>query len=185
MKIREQAEQLVIDNSLVMPVIAGGILALGGLVIGFLGVVNKPHWLLALGAALLVIGGLVIFFCKSTHIVLAKSGDSSITSKSLFGKAKAQTFSLADVTSVQLMSSQRQRLTKTADGDSRYETEVKSSLFLQTRDARRIAIGSKTRKLNVGGMLGALIQSMPLKKEAAQIAQFIGVLVETNETTSL
>lgn len=184
MKIHEEQDQLVIDNSLVMPVIAGGVLAVGGVVIGFLGALQKPHWLIALGALLLVIGGLIIVFSKSTHIVLTKSGDSTIAAKTLFTQSKSQSFALADVTSVQLETSQTQRRTKDADGSDRYETQVKSNLFLQTRDARRIQIGSETRAMNIGGMLGALVQSMPLKKEAAQIAQFIGVLVEVHEATS-
>ncbi|MGA7298571.1 MAG: hypothetical protein WBW92_13825, partial [Rhodanobacteraceae bacterium] len=92
---------------------------------------------------------------------------------------------MADVTSVHLETSQTQRQTKDADGSDRYETQVKSNLFLQTRDAQRIQIGSKTRTVNVGGMLGALVQSMPLKKEAEQIANFIGVPLQVHEATSL
>ena len=65
------------------------------------------------------------------------------------------------------------------------EAHITSSIFLHTRDARRIALGSKTRTSNIGGMLGALIQSMPLKNEAEQIATFIGVPMEVFEGTQL
>ena len=185
MNIHENRDQLVIDNSLAIPVIAGGVLAAGGVTIGFLGVINTPHWLLALGLALLVLGALIIVFSKSTHVVLARSGDSSIAAKTLFTQSKSNSFVLADVTSVQLETSQTQRLTKDADGSQRYETQVKSKLFLQTRGAQRIQIGCETRAMNIGGMLGALVHSMPLKKESRQIAEFIGVPVEVHEAMRL
>jgi hypothetical protein len=181
MKIRQSADQMVIDNSLAMPVATGIILGLGGATIILLGYLNHLWWLWLLGLALLAIGGLVIVFSKSTHIVLARSGDSSIASKTLFTQSKAQSFALADISAVQLRSSQTQRLSKDADGSQRTDTEVKSIVYLKTADARMLQIGSKTRTLNIGGMIGALIQSVPLKKEAEQVAAFIGVPLQVSD----
>lgn len=139
----------------------------------------------ALGLALLVGGALLIVFSRSTHIVLSKSGDSSVASKILFSESTSQTFALADVASVQLQSSTTQRVcSDSSNGSSRYETDVTSSIFLHTKDARRIALGSKTRTMNYGGMIGALIQSMPLKKEAEKIAAFVDVPMEVYEASN-
>lgn len=181
MKIRQSTDQMVIDNSLAMPVVTGIVLGLGGATIILLGYLNHlwPLWLL--GLALLAIGGLVIVFSKSTHVVLARSGDSSIASKTLFTQSKAHSFALTDIAAVQLLSSQRQHFSKDADGTQRSDTEVKSTVYLKTADARMLQIGSKTRTLNIGGMLGALIQSVPLKKEAEQVATFIGVPLQVSD----
>jgi hypothetical protein len=181
MKIRQSTDQMVIDNSLAMPVVTGIVLGLGGATIILLGYLNHlwPLWLL--GLALLAIGGLVIVFSKSTHVVLARSGDSSIASKTLFTQSKAHSFALTDIAAVQLLSSQRQHFSKDADGTQRSDTEVKSTAYLKTADARMLQIGSKTRTLNIGGMLGALIQSVPLKKEAEQVAAFIGVPLQVSD----
>ncbi|HET8898347.1 MAG TPA: hypothetical protein VFN09_06230 [Rhodanobacteraceae bacterium] len=185
MKIQASSDQLVIDNSLAMPVIAGIVLALGGLAIGLLGFLNHLWWLYLLAAALIVIGTLVIAFAKSTHVVLAKSGDSRITAKTLFGQAQSQRFALTGVTTVQLSSSQRQRRRRDADGSDRYDTEVTSVIDLKTGTGGLIRIGSETRTLSVGGLLGSLIQSIPLQDEAKQIADFIGVPVLASEATDL
>ncbi|HET6633175.1 MAG TPA: hypothetical protein VFG73_10770 [Rhodanobacteraceae bacterium] len=185
MKIRQAPEQLIIDNSLCMPVAAGAILCLGGIGIVIMGYLNRLWWLPLLGLALLVIGALVACLSKATHIVLAKSGDSSIASRRLFSASSSHSFALTDVLSVQLRSSTTQRLrNNSADGSQRYETEVTSSVFLHTRDAQQIALGSHTRTMSIGGMIGALVRSMPLKKEAERIAAFIGVPMEVYEGTS-
>lgn len=184
MKIRQASDQLIIDNSLLMAVATGIILGLGGLAIVLLGYLNHLWWLWLLGLALLAIGALVAVFSKSTHIVLAKSGDSSIAAKTLFTQSKTRSFALKDISAVQLVSSQTQRLSKDADGSQRYDTEVKSSVYLRTNDARVLQIGSKTRTLNLGGMIGALIQSAPLKSEAEQIATFIGVPLQVSDAMS-
>lgn len=185
MKIRQTAEQLVIDNSLAMPVATGCILALGGIAIAALGLLNHLWWLPLLGLALLAIGALAALFAKSTHVVLSKSGDSSIAAKSLLGSTQSHTFALADVTAVQLQSSQSQHRSTDADGSQRYDTQVKSVIYLKTRDARSMQIGSKTRTLNLGGMLGALVQSAPLRREAEQIAGFVGVQLLVYDSMSL
>lgn len=185
MKIRQTFDQLVIDNSLLMPVATGVILGLGGIAVAILGFLNHVWWLPLAGLVLLVIGALLVTFSKNTRIVLARYGDCSITAKSLFRQARSHAFALADITAVQLQSSQTQHLTKAADGSQRYETEVKSTVYLKTADARMLQIGSKTRNLNIGGMLGALIQSLPLKAEAQQIADFIGVPLQVSDTMSL
>lgn len=185
MKIRTEADQLVIDNSLAMPLIAGLVLALGGIAIGALGSFNHIAWLYLVALALIVIGALVIAFAKSIHVVLAKSGDSRITAKTLFGQTASKTFALTDVTAVQLSSSQRQRRTRDADGSDRFETEVRSIIRLKTTSGGMIEVGSATRTLNVGGLLGSLIQSIPLQGEAKQIADFVGVPMLTSEATSL
>lgn len=185
MKIRQTPDQLIIDNSLFMPIAAGIMLGLGGVAVGTLGSLNHLWWLTLAGLALLVIGTLVAVFSKSMHIVLTRSGDCSIATKSLSGHIKSHAFALKDITAVELQSSQTQHLTKDADGSQRYDTEVKSTVYLKTTDARMFQLGSKTRTLNIGGMLGVLIQAMPLKAEAEQIAAFIGVPLQVAEATSL
>lgn len=175
MRIRQAPDQLIIDNSLAMPVATGVILGLGGIAIGVLGFLNQIRWLYLLALALLAIGALVVAFAKSTHVVLAKAGNSSVAAKTLFGKTQSRTFALTDVTAVQLQTSQTQHRSTDADGSQRYDTEVKSTVYLKTSAAHIIFIGSQTRTLNLGGMLGALIQSAPLQAEAKQIADFIGV----------
>lgn len=185
MKIRQTADQMVIDNSLAMPLATGIVLGLGGMAIILLGYLNRLWLLWLLGLALVAIGALVVTFAKSTHIVLARSGASSIASKTLFTQSKAHSFALDDVSSVLLLSSQTQRLSKNADGSQRYETDVRSTLYLKTADARMLQVGNKTRTLDIGGMIGALVRSMPLKKEAEQVAAFIGVPLQVSEATSL
>ncbi len=185
MKIRESADRLVVDNSLVTPVATGVILGVGGIGIGILGFLNHLWWLPLLGLALLVVGAVVIAFSKSTQIVLARSGDSSIAAKTLFTQSKSTSFALADVTSVQLETSQTRQMARGPDGSQRYETRVASNLFLMLRGTERMQIGNQIRAMNIDGMIGALLQAVPLKVEAEGIARFIGVPLQSHENVAL
>ena len=185
MKISEQPGQLVIDNSLAMGVATGIILVLGGATVGYLGWLNHIQWLYLLALALVLIGVLVALFARATHVVLVKSGDSTLSSRRLFSAATSQSFCLTDAISVGLVTSTSQRASRDADGSVRTDTQVSSTIYLHLRDGTRIALGSRTRSMNLGGMVGALVQSMPLKKEAERIAAFAGVPLAAHDAVSL
>ncbi|HET7161254.1 MAG TPA: hypothetical protein VFI32_01090, partial [Rhodanobacteraceae bacterium] len=106
MKIRQTQDRLVIDNSLIVPVAAGAFFFLVGVIIIVMTLRSHSHealwWGLGFGALFAIVGACIVAFSKSTHVVLSKSGDSSISAKTLFTQSKSHSFALADVTTVRL-----------------------------------------------------------------------------------
>ncbi|MEO8804048.1 MAG: hypothetical protein ABI375_11915 [Rudaea sp.] len=188
MKISQSNDQLIIDNSLVKALAIGTVFLLVGVGIIVLTLISHDHqivwWGLGFGALFAIVGGCIIAFSKSTHIVLAKSGDSSMSSKTLFTQSRSQSFALADVATVRLETSESRRSIQDNNGNQRYETDLTSNLLLQTKSAQRIRIASLTQPTadGVAGFLGSLVSDPPLKKQADIVAKFIGVPLHVNDS---
>jgi len=181
MKLQQSGELLVIDNSLVMSVAAGAILCIGGVLLGIWGLSAHVWVVLGLGAALCLGGGLLIAFSKSSHVVLSKSGQSTVSTRTLFTEARQHSFALTEIAKVLLETRERQSTVKDGDGE-RQETQVTATVFLITQADARVQVGSTTRSVG-GGVLGALLRSAPLQREAEQIAAFAGVPLESRDAT--
>lgn len=181
MKMQRTGDQLVIDNPLTGTIVLSVVFAAVGLGLGGYGIAK--HLLIAMGIGGAFVLGAVLFivFARSTHIVLSKSGQCTASSKSLFGAARTEPFSLSDVTSVVLSTSEFQGNVKDADGTVRAQTKITASLFLLTKTAQRIRLASTSQNVNVGGIVGAVIESLPLRAEAMQIASFIGVPMQCSD----
>ena len=187
MKITQSEDQLVIDNSLLKALAIGTVFLLVGVGIIVLTLISHDHkivwWGLGFGALFAIVGACIIGFSKSTHIVLAKTGASSISSKTLFTQSRSHSFALADVATVRLETSESRRSVQDDNGNQRFETDLTSNLLLQTKTAQRITIASLTQPAGdgVAGFLGSLVSDPPLKKQADIVAKFIGVPLQVND----
>ncbi|MHB8448105.1 MAG: hypothetical protein ACYC9P_09300 [Rudaea sp.] len=181
MKIQQNGEQLIIDNSLVSTIILAATLGIVGLGLAIYGV--DKHLLVAMGIGAAFILGCVLFmaFSRSSHIVLSKNGSSTASSKTLFGSSKSETFSLADVNSVLLSTSELHGNVKDPDGTIREQTKVNANIYLLTKTAQRIHLGGTSQMVSTGGLIGAIIESLPLRAEAIRIAAFIGVQLQSSD----
>ncbi len=185
MKIQQTQDQMVIDNSLITTVAVGAILGIAGVAIGIYGIVKHVPVAMGIGLALALAGALFVALSRSTHIVLAKTGESSVSSKTLFSASKSEAFSLAEVSSVLLATSEIHSNVKDGDGSVREQTKVTANIFLLTKTAQRIHIGTATQIMNVSGIIGALIESLPLRLEAIRIAAFIGVPMQSSDAVGV
>ncbi|HTD27820.1 MAG TPA: hypothetical protein VK660_00365 [Xanthomonadaceae bacterium] len=182
MKIQTTQNQMIIDNSNMVFVVVGALLGLGGIVAAILGLIGHNNVEMAIGAGLAIMGALFVFVTKSTHIVLDKSGPSSLSSKTIVSQTTTQSFNLSEVTTVLLEAREASETVKNPDGSTRNQTKITANLILVTSNAQRIPIGSATRTMDIGGLIGSLITTLPLKNEAEQIAKFIGVPMQASDT---
>lgn len=191
MKIQQVQDQITIDNSIVSSLIISIILIIGGIVMVVVGLVQSAAVLSIIGAVVFLIGLLIIFVAKSSHIVLNKSGLCSVSSKSLFKSSASETFQLSDVSYVEL--AVRQNIASnsgmnkggTSIGVGSTQNDLTSTIILATKTGQRITLGSGSRSMSLGGAVGAMIQDVPLKKQADQIAKFIGVEVQSSGDVGL
>jgi hypothetical protein len=182
MKIQTTQNQMVIDNPNGMFVVVGALLGVIGIAAAIYGLIEHRTPLMAVGAFLVVLGTLIVATAKSTHIVLDKSGPSSLSSKTVFSQSKTQSFNLSEVTTVLLEARENSETVKNADGSTRNQTKIIANVFLVTSSAQRIPLGTATKVMDIGGLLGSLIATLPLKEEADQIATFIGVPMQASDS---
>lgn len=128
-------------------------------------------------------GVALIAFSKSTRLVLAKVGTSTVSSKTLFLESKSRSFSLSEIASVLLEKCETNDKATAGDGSASDQTRMTSTASLLTRAGRRVRAGNAMRTMNVGGLIGALIEPVPLRREADQIAAFTGVPMQSTEST--
>lgn len=185
MKIQQAGNQLIIDNSLTVTVIVAVILGVVGLGLGGYGIAHHTLVAMGVGAAFVLGGALFIAFSRSSHIVLDKNGACTASSKTLFGAVKSESFSLADVASVLLSTSEIHANVKDGDGSIREQTKVTANIFLLTKTAQRIHLGSSQQTVAAGGLIGAIIESLPLRAEAMRIASFIGVPLQSSDAVGV
>ncbi|HTA65271.1 MAG TPA: hypothetical protein VK753_07195 [Xanthomonadaceae bacterium] len=182
MKIQATQNQMTIDNPLGLFVTVGAILVVVGIAAAGYGLIGHNQTVTMVGAGVTVLGALIVISARSTHLVLDKAGPSSLSSKTIFSKTTTQSFVLSDVTTVLLEARESSETTKNADGTTSDQTRITSNLFLVTKTAQRIPVGTATKIMNIGGLVGSLITTLPLKEEADQIAAFIGVTVQASDS---
>ena len=181
MKIEQAGDQLVVDNSLVGKIIVAAVLGIVGIGLAIFGLTKHQPIAIGIGVVFVLACVLFVVVSRSTHIVLSKSGPSTVSSKTLFGNAKAESFSLSDVSSVLLSTSEIHGNVKEGDGTVREQTKINANIFLLTKTAQRIHLGGTSQVINIGGLVGALIESLPLRAEALRIATFIGVPLQSSD----
>jgi len=182
MKIQSTQSQMIIDNPIGLFIVVGVLLGVGGIATAIYGLVKHGNGVMAIGAFLVILGALIVVTAKSTHIVLDKSGPSSLSSKTIFTQSTTQSFNLSDVTTVLLEARENSETVKNADGSTRSQTKITANLFLVTSKAERIPLGTATKVMEIGGLLGSLIATLPLKAEGEQIAKFIGVQMQASDS---
>ncbi len=146
---------------------------------------TSPAWLSLIGLAVLIVGGLLAFFSKNRDVILQKGGISSVNSKRVFGgQSKTESFDTVRVTAVNL--STYFANTNSSDNSSSMNRQRRSALSLILNDDSRVEIAnSSSSDFSFNGIsLTDLIAKAPLGKEANQIAVFLGVPLQSADTTN-
>jgi len=182
MKIITTSNQMQIRTNGLKTVFAGIVFTIFGLdlVYSMLGQDNS-FYPIVFGSLFAIIGIALLFFSKTTTIVLEKEGTTSITSKYTIGmsQAKRETIPTIDIAAVMLSTKFQQN--RNSDGSTTPSTSSSLSLLLKNNDVIKIeesSGGMSISGFNISNILSA-IGKAPLSKEAKQIAEFLGVPVKS------
>lgn len=193
MKIINTNNQLEIKQSGMMQVIIGFVVIVVG--VGLLifsitsGKPGQPFPIapLAIGAVAVIIGGLIVGFAKNRHFILRLGGDTTVESKRIIGGSQtAQSFPTTTIVGVRLYTTASQTTDSTFNNSSNTPLSVSNnrksvlSLLLSNNDVVEIGSASGT-----SGGIGAVISHAPLSKEANEIANFLGLPLDAQDSSSL
>lgn len=195
MKINQlNNDELTIKNSGLGSIIVGVILvivAIVGAVLVLIGTMKTPvpQSLLAC-VVILALAVALIFFASNRVTTLRRGGSSTIESKRLLGGAsKSSSFETDSVVAVRLYTTiDTAANNTTADGMNRGQNtnNRRSELSLLLRDNSVIDLGSSSSSggMNINGISSGMITKAPLSDEAKQIASFLGVKLQSNDSSN-
>ncbi len=171
-------DSIIINNSATVSITVATIIGATGIGLCVYGLLLSDLRILSLaGLGLLIVAVLVLVFAKSSTIELTKSRDSFIRAKGLFTESSTQKFMLSEVALVELNIRQ---IARTQGEPSNRQNQQVATIFLRTKSGQQIKLGSGSRTVGIGGLMGSMIQDAPLKKEADEIAAFIGVQMQSS-----
>lgn len=197
MKITQTESTIEIKQSGLGQIIAGGITVLIGVAVvivflsGMVSNVEAPGWVAPLiGVVMIVFGIFFILMSRDKTIIIEKAGQVIVRTKKLIGgSANQATVPTADVVAVRLSTyidntgSTQNRNHGRSDGSKR------STLSLILKNNDTIELGTSTTMVGGSRVNGVdvanLIMKAPLSKEAEQVATFLGVPLQADDTSSL
>ncbi len=197
MKITQTDTQLEIKSNGVGQMIIGLIMVIGGIATAIFlpGATDDrgqqmPGWIALIGAAVAVAGIAFIFFAKTRKVTIQRSGNTTITAKRVIGGgSQAQTIPTATIVAVRL--STYIESTSDPDGGISGGNPTSSrrsllSLVLNNNDLVELGNSGGNGSFSINGLnVSGLISKAPLSKEANQIATFLGVPLQADDTSSI
>jgi hypothetical protein len=196
MKITQTDTQLEIKSSGIGQAIIGFIMVVGGTATAVLlpGATDDrgqqvPGWVVLIGLAVAIVGVAFIFFAKNRRITIQHGGNTEITAKRIIGGGhQTQTITTASIVAVRLST----YVESTSDPDGGVSggnpaSSRRSVLSLVLNNNDLVELGnSGGNNFNINGLsIGGLISKAPLSKEANQLATFLGVPLQADDTSSI
>lgn len=187
MKIIQTNDQMEIKSSGFGQLALGIILALGGIgtAVVVLGGKKAPIWAALIGLGMVIIGILTALFAKNRKAILQLGGNVTVTDKRVIGGGvQQQSVPISSVVAVRLST----YLENTGNyNDGNRSTSRRSVLGLLLSDNDIIQLGSSGGGgFTVNGLnVSSMIMKAPLSKEANQIAAFLGVPLQADDSSSI
>lgn len=146
---------------------------------------QAPAWVALIGVAMIIVGIVVTIFAKNRSITIQRGGNTTIINRRILGgKSQAQTIPTANIVAVRL-STYADTSGQDANGNPTNNRRSVLALVLNNNDLVQISnSGSNGFQFN-GLNIGSLIQKAPLSKEANQLATFLGVPLQADDTSSI
>lgn len=153
---------------------------------------KAPAWTIVLGIAFVIFGVLMAVFSKNRTVTVQKGGDTTVNAKRMLGGSpQQQSVPTANIVAVRL--STYMQNTSNTDGSGGFSNSGSSSrrsilsLVLNNNDLIEVGgSGGGTGGFSVNGInVSSLITKAPLSKEANQVATFLGVPLQADDTSSI
>lgn len=164
-------------------------IALAGVVLGGFAGENTPMWLALIGVGLVGIGILMVVTARDKVTTIEKGGQLTIQAKKIIGGATTQTtVPTADIVAVRL-STYIDRTGSGSTGSGKPGSQKRSTLYLVLKNNDTVELGTSTAAMSSFGVNGVdvtnLISKAPLSKEADQVATFLGIPLQADDTSSV
>ena len=188
MKITEiNSDELQINSKGIGMLIGGILFAAVGVGVaswGYISQVSTNRWIsVGIGSAF-IIGGVVIFLsAASRRVVLRRAGTSEVTTTKLITKKTTSiNFTTEQIASVNFETHTEYDRTTDSDGDTHETQQRVSSIRLFLKDTTQIVLATSRggNGLSINGMNLDGLGRAPLYDEAARIASFYNVPLQTN-----
>lgn len=195
MKITQTDTQIALKTSGIGQLLFGLILIIGGIALavflpGSTDDAGKkaPAWTIIIGIAMVLGGIAAVLFSKNRSVTIVKGGDTTIASKKILGGGpQAQTVPTASIVAVRL-STYIEHTTSTDDNGGNPNNSRRSTLYLVLNNNDLVEAGNSSKGLGFslnGINVGSLMRKAPLSKEADQLAAFLGVPLQADDTSSI
>jgi hypothetical protein len=154
---------------------------------------KAPAWSVLIGIFFIIFGVLMALFAKNRTVTVRKGGDTSVSAKRVLGSnPQQQTVPTANIVAVRLSTYMENNNGSNggsggiSGGDSSSRRSV-LSLVLNNNDLIEVGgSGGGMGGFNINGInVSSLITKAPLSKEANQVATFLGVPLQADDTSSI
>jgi hypothetical protein len=151
---------------------------------------KAPFWVLLIGIAVVIGGIAMIIFAKNRSVTIRKGGDTTVNTKRLIGGGPQQaTIPTANIVAVRLSTYLDNNSVNDGNGGigSSNQNSRRSTLSLVLNNNDLVELGSSGQGgLNINGLnVSSLISKAPLSKEADQVARFLGVPLQADDSSSI
>jgi hypothetical protein len=202
MKVIQTDNQIELKSSGLGQALFGAILLVVGIVMavalhGSTGDGGKPTpiWVTLMGVAFAIIGILVAVFAKNRSVLIQKGANTTVTAKRLLGGSpQQQSVPTANIVAVRLSTyidnagntGSMNRAGGISSGDPNNSRRSVLSLILNNNDIIEAGSSGSNSGFSVNGLnISSLIMKAPLSKEANQVASFLGVPLQADDTSSI
>jgi hypothetical protein len=178
MKLKTEANQLVVSNSGLGAAIFGALGVLAGLGIIIIALATSPK-LAVVGVFFAIIGFVFMYLGQSLRVTLSPGGQSEILTKRIvFGSPKVKTFATSEITAVELLSGMNY---SQQNGSQR-----NSTMYLVMKDGSKLELAQAGQGgFAVNGINLASFGKAPLANEANQVASFLQVPVQAADFSNI
>lgn len=201
MKVITSGDQLELRSSGLGQFLGGILMVAVGIVVTvlLLGTTSSngkkaPVWSVIIGVVFVIFGVVMVIFAKNRSVVMRKGGDTTVRLKRVFGGTpQQQSVPTASIVAVRLSTFMQNSGTTaggvgvSSAGNPQNSRRSVLSLVLNNNDLIEVGASSGTLGgLNVNGMnVTSLISKAPLSKEANEAANFLGVPLQADDTSSI
>lgn len=197
MKVIQSGDQLELRSSGIGQLLIGIIFTVIGIGLTILLLTTPsdngkkaPLWSVLIGLVFIIAGILAAIFAKNRSVVMRKGGDTTVTAKRLFGGApQQQSVPTASIVAVRLSTYIDNTGNTSSNGSmGNPQNSRRSVLSLVLNNNDIIEAGSSGGKggFSINGLnVSSLIMKAPLSKEANETANFLGVPLQADDTSSI
>lgn len=147
---------------------------------------KAPVWAMFIGIGVILVGAAMMFFAKNRSVTIQKGGNTTVSAKRVIGLGapQQQTVPTANIVAVRL-STYVDRSGDTVGGNPSNSRRSVLSLVLNNNDLIEVG-GSGGGGISFNGLnVSSLILKAPLSKEANAAANFLGVPLQADDTSTI